>query len=255
MDKISKASNHQYWDAKWMERYNELKDFYDENGHSRVPHGDAKYAKLYLWCKNQRRFARTRKVFSDEKKELLESVEFDWGYRTKDKFEENMEKLLEYKDKYGTTHVSQTLWPRGSDLYKLSRFVNEQRRLYKENRIPLERIKRLEDIGFSWNVLEDYWEKMFLKMKRFHKKNGHFNVPTSDKKLYAWMYNQIKRTRTPLQLQALESIGFPFELKRERTKNAINAMDEIDIKKQVQSFKKGKSEAEDRKKVAEKTNI
>ncbi|BDD01702.1 helicase associated domain-containing protein [Persicobacter psychrovividus] len=240
MEKISKASNHQYWDAKWIERYEELKAFYEEHGHSKVPHGDAKFSKLYLWCKNQRRFSRTRSVFSQEKRDLLEAINFDWGYRTADKFEENIGKLIDYKEKYGTTHVSQTLWPRGSDLYKLSRFVNEQRRLYKENRMPLDRIKRLEDIGFSWNVLEDYWEKMFLKMKRFYKKHGHFNVPTSEKKLYAWMYNQIKRTRTPLQLQALESINFPFELKRERLKNALSEMEKIDIKRQASEFKSRK---------------
>jgi hypothetical protein len=58
-----------------MERYNELKGFKMENGHTNVPQ---KSHPLGYWVKDQRRLRR-RNELSDDHKDLLDKIGFNWG--------------------------------------------------------------------------------------------------------------------------------------------------------------------------------
>ena len=61
---------------RWMERYNELKAFKIENGHTNVPRNHP--LGFGYWVYNQRRLRR-RKKLSDDHKDLLDRIGFNWG--------------------------------------------------------------------------------------------------------------------------------------------------------------------------------
>jgi hypothetical protein len=64
------------WDVnehKWMIRYNDLVEFYEENGHSRVPSTDEQYKQLYSWITHMREFP---DKLSRKRKKLLKKVNF-----------------------------------------------------------------------------------------------------------------------------------------------------------------------------------
>ena len=61
---------------RWMERYNELKAFKMENGHTNVPRNHP--LGFGYWVYNQRRLRR-RNELSDDHKDLLDKIGFNWG--------------------------------------------------------------------------------------------------------------------------------------------------------------------------------
>jgi hypothetical protein len=60
----------------------------------------------------------------------------------------------------------------------LGAFVNVQRRFYKEQRMPKERIKLLEDLGFCWNIKNEYWDDLYRQLKEYKEQHGDLNLPT-----------------------------------------------------------------------------
>jgi hypothetical protein len=61
---------------RWMERYNEVKAFKMENGHTNVPRNHP--LGFGYWVYNQRRLRR-RNELSDDHKDLLDKIGFNWG--------------------------------------------------------------------------------------------------------------------------------------------------------------------------------
>ena len=86
-----------------------------------------------------------------------------------------------------------------------------------------ERIKRLDDIGFVWNVRDDKWTEGFNKLLQFKEIEGHCRVPTSFKidgfNLGQWVGNQRSRqdSVTSEHKQQLDEIGFIWDASKDKT--------------------------------------
>ena len=100
---------------------------------------------------------------------------------------------------------------------KLGAWVQEQRRLYKKERLSLNRRIMLDALGFSWNPRADQWERNFALLKQFEEREGHCDVPFSHKedgvKLGIWLSNQRKgrgKMEEPLQ-RRLEQLGVSWD--------------------------------------------
>ena len=68
-------------DAKWHEKYREYKDLFEyarKNKLARVMVSHSKNKALYKWCSRQRE-AKKDGSLSNERKELLEAVHFEWN--------------------------------------------------------------------------------------------------------------------------------------------------------------------------------
>ena len=77
-EKIDKLDKLQImWDVfeeQWQEKYQELKEFYDKEGHTNVL---ANKSILGSWVQTQRTYYKKQKL-SQEKIKLLESLDFQW---------------------------------------------------------------------------------------------------------------------------------------------------------------------------------
>ncbi len=62
--------------------------------------------------------------------------------------EERLEELKEFKNRHGNCNVS----GRWSENIPLGTWVTAQRAKYRNGKLSDDRIKRLEDIGFVWNI-------------------------------------------------------------------------------------------------------
>ena len=223
------ASNRKFQEDIWNGHYNDLIKFQKKTGKSH-PGPQDNEAKLYHWCKNQRRFYKTGKL-PEHRIQLLEDIDFKW-INTSSTFDQRIKQLLEYEKEHGTLHVSQVAYPKDSANHKLSRWVNEMRRLYNENRLGIDRINQLNKIGFIWNMEDERFSQNLAKLKRFHKQHGHWDVPQSGrvKKLGEWVAQiRCRGLAKSHYVKALNEAGFVWEGKKKRLRKAKKAMQKIDM--------------------------
>ncbi len=230
----------------WQKKYRELEIFYAIHNTSHIEQRMISEAddekemsrlrSLNYWIKHQRRLYKAEKL-PPEKIELLDRLDFVWKVTDgKNSFEKRIRELKAYKKKFGTTHVPQIK----NEYYKLSRWVNEMRRLYEEERLSVDRINRLNQIGFIWNVEDDNFERNLKKLKAFHREHGHWDVPQTGKtkKLGQWVAQIRSRgLKKERHVHALRAAGFEFRARRYRIQAARDTMLEIDIKRKILSKK------------------
>jgi hypothetical protein len=232
------ATNKKFQEEIWLGHYNDLIKFQKKTG---LPHPGPKDSeiKLYHWCKNQRRFHKTGKL-AEHRTKLLDKANFSW-VNTNSSFDQRVKQLLDYETQHGTLHVSQVAFEKDSDNHKLSRWVNEMRRLYNENRLSIERINGLNKIGFIWNMEDERFSRNLIKLKRYYKQNGHWDVPQAGraKKLGEWVAQvRCRGLAKPHYVKALNEVGFIWEGKKIRLRKAKGTIKEIDIYSKLKTDKK-----------------
>jgi len=204
----------------WDERFKQLKEYKEQNGHCRVPKRYKANTQLGSWVRTQRHLCKKNKLLP-EQKDRLEGIGFEWELRKHLGWDERFQQLVEYKEQNGHCRVPQE--------YKvnpqLGVWVKDQRYLYKKkNKLLPEQIKSLEGIGFAW-VLKKHeivgLDERFKQLKEYKEKNGHCLVPQEYKvnpQLGVWVKNQRLAYRkqsgrkiTEEQIRSLEGIGFVWK--------------------------------------------
>ena len=198
--------------------------------------------RLGNWVATQRRqyklYNQGKKAkISPERIAKLDEIGFEWDashYITQanDKaWETRLAALIKYKEKHGDFNV-----PRKHKANKqLGNWVATQRRQYnlhnqgKKAKISLERIAKLNEIGFEWDAShkaaaqhdEGAWEARLAELIKYKEKHGDFNVPRkhkANKQLGNWvaaqrhqckLHNQGKKAKTsPERIAKLNKVGF-----------------------------------------------
>jgi len=107
--------------------------------------------------------------------------------------------------------------------FALGKWVGSQRTAYKKGQLTPERIQRLDDLGFVWDVLTEQWEQGFRELASFKVANNHCRVPQSCKTasgftLGNWVSQQIrfynKGQLTPERLKRLDDLGFVWDAQK-----------------------------------------
>lgn len=163
-------------ELRWYFHYYELKSYFEEYGHTRVPAKNGDHRSLGIWVLRQRN---KEAMLSPDKKRLLNKVHFQWSadiVEEKKKYWLGMfRKLKAFYDHNGHANVP--------DRYKvdevLGRWVSTVR--YTKNLEPW-KVKLLKTVSFksSNDIREDRSksrEKDFKRLEAFYKKHGHANVP------------------------------------------------------------------------------
>ena len=136
--------------VSWDERFSQLKQYKEQNGHCRVPLKYKANPQLGNWVGKQRQKYKKNKLLPKEIKSL-EGIGFVWEPQKHLGWDERFKQLKEYKEKNGHCRVPKK--------YKanpqLGNWVSTQRYLYKKKNqdretITEEQINRLEGIGFVW---------------------------------------------------------------------------------------------------------
>jgi hypothetical protein len=203
---------------KWSEQYEELVQFYRQNGHTDVTPANADES-LKNFVQNQRKEFRKWQqgldsTMTDEKVELLNQLEFIWN-KNQEIWDCRFRELLQFKAEYG--HINVPI------KYKtLGQWVTKQRRAERSGTLDQENVERLKSIGFIWDVKEWQFKRMLKELQDFKATNGHLRIKITDGELGSWFYSRRKEylqylngkntTLTESHRQTLENLGFGPEL-------------------------------------------
>ena len=145
---------------------------------------------------------------SSDQIQKLDKIGFVWD-AWKDKWNENFQLLVQFQAREGHCRVKSKHKENGLNI---GSWVETQRG--NKHSLDLERIESLNSIGFSWNPLEEFWEKSFSKLEAFKAREGHCHVKrghdAQDKQLAVWISNQrrMKDRLSPEKIQRLDKLGF-----------------------------------------------
>ena len=199
-------------DANWEMMFNHLELFINTYGHSFVPRVYPDVPKLGFWINNQRTRYKQGKI-NKTYEERLNNIGFVWSIK-ESTWEERFNELKEYKAAHGTCDVSL----RDPINSKLGPWVRNQRAVYKKGTLSAEYIKRLEQLGFTWNTRDALWEERFRELQEFQITYGHCHVPNKDKEnppLSRWVgtqrKNYINKILDDSRVERLVKLGFIWD--------------------------------------------
>jgi hypothetical protein len=123
---------------KWLASYNEAKQFHTRHGHlQKVP------ALLSKWLHDQRTYAKASYAYSAEKKELLDSLGFQWTIPIiSSDWMVSYTEFKAFKTRTGHMHV-----PSRTPLYD---WMKLQRNAEAKGNIAVEKKMLLDGLGFAW---------------------------------------------------------------------------------------------------------
>lgn len=208
--------------GSWEDRYQELIEFKTEHGHCNVPFAYDDKPKLGAFV-NAMRSQETAGILSKQRIELLERIGFQWAAGTRDdKWENRYNQLLAFRAAHGHCDV-----PYNSDDPQLSSWVSQQRHRKKSGKLTAERVKLLDEIGFTWTVLDfggvkptDLWDVRYKQLLEFKQKHGHCKVPYNfpdNPQLGRWVVTQRMQRKldklTPQRERLMDEIGFLWSVR------------------------------------------
>ena len=154
-------------DEFWKANYDRLREYHSATGHCRVPHSFAPNPKLGEFVTDQRRQQRLRlegkpSLMTDERKAKLDALGFEFSIRERVGWDQRLTELLQYRNAHGNCEVPQNYAPNKA----LGKWVAKQREQYrirekegKKSSLTDERMKKLEDIGFTWAIHQSKRDK------------------------------------------------------------------------------------------------
>jgi len=210
----------------WRQRLEELAAFKKEHGHCCVSTLDKKHATLGYWVRTQRG-RRRRGRLSQEQIGVLDELEFFWDgrrERNKVKWESMYRALAAYQRAHGHCQVPFSI----TDDFRLAHWAFMQRHARREGQLSAERVRRLDELGFPWDVQgegeqmeqakrESKWEKMLAVLVKYKIAHGNCDVPATwppNPRLATWVSKQracnTKGTLPSNRRKRLEVLGFRF---------------------------------------------
>ena len=209
-------------DEKWEEAFITLQEFHKREGHCRVPQKlNIKGIGLGTWV-NAQRLLKNR--LSLDRVKLLNSIGFSWDPLS-EQWEEAFASLQKFHKREGHCRVPQNHVING---LRLGSWVGNQRQT--KDHISADNIRRLDALGFSWNLLSEQWEEAFASLQKFHKREGHCRVPQkhliNGLQLGTWVsrQRQIKEQLSPERIARLEALGFSWDPYAEQWEEAFKIL-------------------------------
>jgi len=194
------------FEFRWEEKFNELVTYKAEHGNTNVPR---KYKNgLGGWVGTQRKNQKIN-ILTLDKKKRLDEIGFEWELH-ENAWEAKFYELVAYKAEYGDTNVPFN-YPNS-----LGTWVGTQRQNQKKDKLTSDQKKRLEEVGFVWDVLEDTWEAKFNELVVYKAEHGDTNIPKNySSDLYEWVATQRKNKKNekllPERKNRLHEIGFVWD--------------------------------------------
>jgi len=161
-----------YQAENWTEKFEELLQFRDVNGHCLVPNCHPENPALAQWTKRQRyqyklKMDGKRSTITDERVRALDEAGFVWDSH-KAVWAERLEELKEFKKEFGHCNVPS----RYQTNHQLAIWVKRQRRQWKNkmdrqpNCMTNERQRKLGALGFVWDMKKKQSTKNTIKEDR-----------------------------------------------------------------------------------------
>ena len=210
-----------YWDTKWERMLGRLARFHRRVGHCLVPADWAGTPSLSQWVARQRHL-KQQGLLSQDRWRSLKALGLDWktGDSIAPRWERCFLRLREFRRRFGHGHVPAE-W---AENITLGRWVVKTRRLHNAGRLSVEKVRRLNEVGFVWDAIgtrqdehDAVWSEWLAKLHTYHHQYGHWRVPTEQRRFHrlrVWMDNQrINYHRGWLsaeRIRRLEEVKFPW---------------------------------------------
>lgn len=204
------------WDPvseRWEAAFNALRLFQKEHGHCRVAESfasDKLGFKLGLWVSNLR-IVKAKGGLKPDQISRLDSLGFSWDPH-KEQWEHSFAALKQFREREGHCRVSANQIEYN---IKLGSWVRTQR--IKKSKLSREQIQRLDNLGFSWDPLNEQWEESFKALQKYHMHEGHCRVPQKlliyGVNLGSWVSSQRqnKSRITSERIKRLNALGFTWK--------------------------------------------
>ena len=159
---------------QWEAWFRELKELKEKHGHCNVP---SKHP-LGQWVAHQRYKKESRRLDAGRIQKLKElgfppETKQIWS----DQWETRLRELKEFKKKHGHCVIAPK-HPGGLGRW-VECLLSEKETQHRNEHRDAGRIKKLEELGFQWGLMETScsWEMRFRELKDFKEEHGHCNVP------------------------------------------------------------------------------
>jgi len=205
-------------DAKWEKMYQILLAYKKEHKNTNVSRGYKKDPQLGRWVDKQRIYYRS-KTIQEERKRLLNSIEFAWdGKASTAMWEKMYQRLVAFKKEHNDTNVPNKY----KEDPQLANWVYTQRAAKINKTMTEERNCLLNSIGFVWDgkARTAMWERMYQRLVAYkieHKDTRVSRGYKEDPQLGCWVDRQRKAYRNKKMVgrrkYLLNSIDFKWEAK------------------------------------------
>jgi superfamily II DNA or RNA helicase len=172
-------------DGLWSNQYAKLRSMYEEDGNFTTARL-RENKQLNSWSSSQRQKFKKGKLTNDQV-DKLNAIGFIWDVFDFS-FEENFAKLVNFKEKHGHCRAPQ----HNEETRTLSAWCYNVRRSRSNGTVSPEKIKRLESIGFLWNIVDSLWYEKYDTLKIYLHKNSWAGLNTKNKSLFGWITQQRK---------------------------------------------------------------
>ena len=157
-------------EEEWNRRYEQYKRYImDNNGNPYIPERtDYEGEHLGIWVYSQCALYKSGKM-SQEHYEKLQSIGCIFG-PAEDEWDRRYEQYKRYiEDNNGNPCISCKMDYEGEHL---GIWVSVQRKMYKSGKILQEHYEKLQSVGFSFDPIEEEWNRRYEQYKRYIMDNG-----------------------------------------------------------------------------------
>ena len=218
--------------AKWDFMFNKLQLFHKEYNHTTVPR-NYKDRTLYGWYRKQKLLFQAN-ILPKEHLEKLNSINFYFEdahnlYWDK-KWLDSYNQLLKVYKETGQSNIKRQK-DNTHPLFYISNWVALERGKYKKGKLKEWQIKKLEEIGFKWDMskinnqphrIDDWLDKLAL-LEDYKKEFGDCNISQNNKNpkykgLGKWLndqrnnYKKKREILTQDRIELLEDIGVVWDM-------------------------------------------
>ena len=197
----------------WNEMYKRLQTYKIKYQSTSVPIKFDEDPRLANWVSSQRQFY-SKNSLAKDRINRLNSIGFVWSFK-KPLWNEMYDRLVDYSKEKKSTCVP-LVYPADP---QLGRWVSTQRTNYKTKNpaLTIDRISKLNSIGFVWNPKNAQWTDKYLRLIEYKKQHESTCVPhpyEDDPSLGKWVsaqrayYKSNKSYLAVDRIGKLDSIGF-----------------------------------------------
>ena len=208
----------------WQAGYREAREYYDTNGHLKVPfvYKTVSGFPLGKWIAHERTIAKQNansptRPYSLTHKFLLDQIGMIWERQKADSWMQHYVVAQRYFAEHNNldvpkSYVYEDVW--------LGDWLARQRHARNGGTLSEERIKLLDQLKFSWeDRLTLQWDDFFRQAEKYYQNHGHLRISADHKSLGTWVTAQrdkyVQGKLSEDQIARLSSIGMHWK-KRKR---------------------------------------
>lgn len=175
-------------DYFWEQNFKFAQEYFIENGNLDVPtnYKTKNGTQLGSWIGRQRKLRKgigKGTPLTEHQINKLDSIGMDWMDRVDRIWENSFIEAKKYKEQHGNLDVPVKY--KSENDFPLGEWIQRQRKVYKQNKISDDRIKRLTDIGMNWTP--DDWEYRFDLVKQYYERHGNINISQKEVIKGVWL--------------------------------------------------------------------